>query len=769
MKNKAFKNFNENSQSSADQITVTRRSFMIGSVAGGLLMGFGGLAATSARAELGARRFSPAVWFEMDENGITTINIAKAEMGQHVGTALARILADELGIAWADVRLAHVDSDPRWGYMVTGGSWSVFTSFNMLSQAGAAGRQVLRQAGAKLLGAAENDCTVGESRVSHGGKSVSFADIVQKGEVDRVFTAEELEAMPIKAPGERTLIGKPARALDIPGKSDGSSRYGIDAQVEGMVYARPLIPPTRYGSVVNSVDDSRAKNVKGYIGHQIISDPSETLQGWVMAIAENQWSAIKAADAIRVDWTPGPTSKVSEADIQADGLRSVNDPASGVLFFTEGDVDQAHGQAADNIEATYQTSTVLHFALEPVNATAEFRDGVWNIHTGNQWQSLIIPVLAKALEVEESQVVLRQFYLGGGFGRRLWGDYILPAALTAKAIGRPVKSVFTREDDSRFDCARSPSVSRFVASMDSSNSLTAIDHAAAAGWPTLSMAPGFLGDAVDGKGKFDSFSISGADHWYTLPNHRVRAINNELAQKTFLPGWLRSVGPGWVNFGVESFMDEVAHHTGRDPVEFRLSMLDAAGKNAGSSPNSVGGASRLAAVLKKTRDRSGWGKDLGPDEGLGVALGCGQERNMPTWIACVAKVKVDRSSGTVTVSDLYLDFDCGTVVHPDGAMAQAEGAVLWGLSMALHEGNRIENSQVANRNLDSYSPLRMADVPELHIDFTQSSEFPVGLGEPGVAVVAPAVANAIYNAVGVRMRNLPIRAADVKAALNGLT
>jgi len=304
---------------------------------------------------------------------------------------------------------------------------------------------------------------------------------------------------------------------------------------------------------------------------------------------------------------------------------------------------------------------------------------------------------------------------------------------------------------------RSPSVAKFDASFDADGALTGIEHAAAAGWPTLSMAPGFMGDGVDGNGKFDGFSINGADHWYTLPNHRVRAINNDLAQRTFLPGWLRSVGPGWIGWGVESFMDELAEITGVDPVEFRLARLDAAGKNAGTVPNSVGGAARLAGVLKDVAERSGWGKNLPEGEGMGVAVSQGQERNMPTWTACVVHVAVDAESKAVTVKKIWQTIDCGTVVHPDGAMAQAEGATLWGLSLALHEGTAIENGQVRDTNLNTYTPLRMADVPELDIKFMESTEFPTGLGEPPVIAVGPAIGNAVYAATGTRVRDLPIR------------
>jgi len=353
--------------------------------------------------------------------------------------------------------------------------------------------------------------------------------------------------------------------------------------------------------------------------------------------------------------------------------------------------------------------------------------------------------------------VLHQYYLGGGFGRRLFGDQMIPAALAARELGRPVKLIFQRADDSRFDCVRSPSVAQFDASFDAEGALTGIEHAAAAGWPTLAMAPGFLGDGVDGNGKFDGFSINGADHWYTLPNHRVRAINNDLAQRTFLPGWLRAVGPGWIGWGVESFMDEVAAKTGEDPLEFRLSRLDAAGKHAGTAPNSVGGASRMANVLRDVAERAGWGEALPEGEGMGVAVSHGQERANPTWTACVAHVAVDAETNAVTVKKIWQSIDCGTVVHPDGARAQAEGATLWGVSLALHEGTVFENGEVKDQNLNTYTPLRMSDVPELDIKFVESTEFPMGMGEPPLIAVPPAIGNAIFAATGTRVRDLPIR------------
>ncbi len=749
----------------ADKVTgaFSRRTFLAGSAGASLVMGLGMVLPGCSREEAAkdiasiaaSRSFAPTVWFEIDSEGSVLVNIAKAEMGQHVGTALARIVADELGANWDDVAIKHVDSDPKWGYMVTGGSWSVFTTFAMLSQAGAAGRTILCEAGAALLGAEATDCSVEDGVVSGNGDQVSFAEIVKNGDISRSFSDEELTALPLKPAAERRFIGQPTQARDIPVKSSGEAVYGIDAELPGMVYAHPLMPPTRYGSTIKSIDDTAAKDIPGYERTLALTDPSETLQGWAVVIAADYPSAMKAARVVNVEWEPGPTADVNEADIVAEGVRLAADKGSGTLVVDDGDVAAAHASAADTLSSTYTTSTVLHFTLEPANAVVEFVDGKCHIHSGNQWQSLILPVLSKALGMEETDIVIHQYYLGGGFGRRLFGDPMIPAALAARELGKPVKIVFQRADDSRFDCVRSASIQQFDASFDADGGLTGIEHAAAAGWPTLAMAPGFLADGVDGNGKYDTFSISGGDHWYTLPNHRVRAINNDLAQRTFLPGWHRAVGPGWVGWGVETFMDELAHKAGTDPVEFRLAMLDASGKNAGAAPHAVGGAARLAAVLKDVRDRSGWGREMPDGEGLGIAVCHGQERTMPTWVACVAHVAVDGNS--VTVKKIWQSIDCGTVVHPDGAMAQAEGGTLWGLSIALHEGASFESGQVAERNLDAYTPLRMADVPELDIRFMPSTEFPTGLGEPPVIAVQPAIGNAIFAASGVRVRDLPIR------------
>ena len=752
----------------AAAVGLSRRGFLIASASTGLVFAFtrDAFGVDSPPAVVQSGDFEPTIWYQIDTAGIVTVNVIRAEMGQHVGTALARIVSDELEADWADVRIHHVDSDPKWGLMVTGGSWSVWQSFQALSQAGAAGRQALIAAGAKMLGADASACTAASSRVHAGGKSVSYGDIVKQGGLSVSYTADQLKTMPVKKPAERRQVGVDTQAIDIPDKTDGKAIYGLDSKVPGMVYAAPKIPPTRNGSTVVSVDDSRAKGAPGYAGHLVLDDPSKTVPGWVLVFADSTYNAFKAASLVSVTWKSDDTADVSEDDVFGFGAKQIDTGEEGALVVNDDGVDAAFKSAAHTFEATYKTGSVLHFQLEPVNALAFIKDGVWQIHTGNQWQSLELPVLAKALGVDVKNVVMVSYLLGGGFGRRLNGDYAVPAALASKALGKPVKVVLTRADDARFDSFRSPSIQKLRIAFDAADKVVAMDHAASAGWPTQVMIPAFLSKGKNGA-PYDPFAISGADHWYTVGAQRVRALSNTLANRSFRPGWLRSVAPGWTNWAVESFIDEAAHSRKVDPVAFRLKLLDAAGRNAGDSASTVGGAARQAAVVRRVAEKAGWGGPLPEDTGLGLATTFGQERDMPTWVACVAQVHVDRKTGYVKLQKLTLVVDAGTLVHPDGALAQAQGGALWGVSMALHEGTRFAKGVVADTNLDTYTPLRMGDVPEMDIEFIASTEMPVGLGEPPTTVVAPAIGNAIFNAVGIRLRELPIRPADVLAGLKG--
>jgi isoquinoline 1-oxidoreductase beta subunit len=745
----------------------SRRGFLVSCTGLALVGGFGPITRAAAQAAP-ASAFAPNIWFSMAPDLTTTVFIAKAEMGQHVGTPLAQALAEELEIPWEHVRIVHVDSDPKWGLMVTGGSWSVNWTFDTMSRAGAAGRLALIAAAAKTWNVPAASCSAADGVVRHpSGKTLSYGDIIVRGKVAATVDEAGWKTLPLKKPSEYKIVGKKIAALDIPSKTNGTAIYGIDANLPGMVYGAPVIPPTRTGSTVTAVDDRAARTVPGFIKAVVLDDPSDTFPGWVVAVAETYPAAVRAASALQVEYKKGPTAGVSTETIFDAARKLHGDAAAGVFWVKDGDAASHLGPSVDVISAAYTTDPVLHTTMEPANAAAVEQDGVWHLHGGNQWQSVAVPLAAKALGVDPAKVVIHQYFLGGGFGRRLYGDYLIPAALTAKALGRPVKVVYTRENDMRFDCARAPSYQPMQATLGTDGKILALTHDVIAGWPSYLVAPAFLADTPDKKGKADSFAVSGADFWYTVPHHSVRAIRNELSQQALPPGYLRSVGPGFTTFAVESFMDELAERAKQDPLAFRLKHLDGVGKQAGAAPNSAGGAKRLAAVLKEVAARGDYGQTgLPAGTAQGLAASFGQERGMPTFTGCVALVAVDRKTGAVTVKKLTLVCDVGIPVNPDGVRAQMESAALWGMSVALFEQASVKNGAIEQSNFYDYTPLRMSQVPELNISFMPSTEYPVGVGEPPMTAVAPAIANAIRKAVGARVRGLPMTPARVLAAIS---
>jgi len=749
-------------------VDVTRRWFLASLGSAAVATGFlpGGAQAGPLFGDVSSRGYSPTLWYEISGDGRILVHVTRAEMGQHIGTALARIVAEELEANWDHVEVVHVDTDPRWGVMITGGSWSVHKSFDQLSRAGAAGRIALLEAGARMLGAPLKDCVARASEVRHGARAISYADIVSSGSVTRQFTEEDLKAIALKPASERRFLNRDAAARDVPSKVNGTAVYGIDRKVDGMVFARPVLPPTRYGNSIVSWDDGAARKLPGYLSTVVIDDPTGTCQGWLVAVAESWPVAAKAADLIAVSYR-SDGGAASEDQMLAEGARLVENPTTGGIFFQEGAPLMRIAEADALHEGVYRTHTVLHMHLEALNALAWQDGSTWHVHAGNQWQSVTLPLVAEALGIDQADLVFETSYLGGGFGRRLYCEYIVPAALAAKKMGRPVKLIFARSDDTKFDQPRSPTVQRLRSVTDGRGALLAYDHRCASGWPTRSIVPEFLAPSADGHGTVDVFAINGAGHLYDTASQRIQAICNDVVHATMLPGYLRSVAPGYTTWAVETHIDELAHKLGRDPAEYRRALLGAKGRNGGAAPHAVGGANRLRAVMERVLEKAGWSarEALPPGKGMGLALGTGQERDMPTWIATVAQVFVDVSSGAVTVERLTSVVDAGTLAHPDGALAQVEGSMLWGLSLALFESTEYEKGLPRDLNLDTYTPVRMTDVPELDIEFLRNDHMPVGLGEPGVISIAPAIGNAIFAAIGDRVCHLPIRPEAIRAAM----
>jgi CO/xanthine dehydrogenase Mo-binding subunit len=397
--------------------------------------------------------------------------------------------------------------------------------------------------------------------------------------------------------------------------------------------------------------------------------------------------------------------------------------------------------------------------MEPMNATAEFKGDILHIYSGNQFATRSGAIAAGAAGIDPKFVVMHQMWLGGGFGRRLDADMMVPAVQAAKAIGKPVKVIYTRENDMTMDFSRPLTYQKVKAGVDGDGKLVALSHDVVSAWPTQRWGiPDFLTPSVDKKGPLDSFTVNGSDFFYTVPNHYVRAIKNEMAHNATPSGQLRSVAPGWTFWAVESMIDEIAAATGKDPAQYRISLLDGAGKNDG-------GAQRLRNTLLAAMGLAGYGtKKLPKGEGMGVACVSSQERATASWTACVAHVAV-APSGEVTVKKLTVATDVGTQVHPDNIRAQVEGAAMWGLSLAMYEKATLKDGGIEQTNFDSYTPLRMSQVPEVAIAVIANGEKATGVGEPAVTVIAPAIGNAIFNASGARVRALPITAEAVKSAM----
>jgi len=748
---------------------ITRRGFLVRSgVAGAaaLTMGYAAFPGEALAEGHSGAMISPNMFFDIHADGRVVVHIAKAEMGQHVGTALAQTVAEELECGWDKVDIAYVGFDPRHGLHITGGSWSVNWTFDALSRAGAAGRIALIELAAAELGGAPEDYTAKDGVISGNGKSISYGDLARMGGTPRAFTEDEMKALTLKGNGERSIVGQSVAALDIPAKVDGTAMYGIDQSVEGMVYATPAVPPVRYGAKVTAVDDSAAREIPGYLQHVVVEDPLGTQTGWVMAIATGYWAAKKAAEALKIDYDLGGNAGLSLADVHAENLRLIDTESDTRLVLDDGDLDAGMAEADTTLTADYQTGVNIHAPLEPMNALVDIKDGTYHIYAGNQFQTLAMGLIG-ALGVPAEKIVFRQALLGGGFGRRLDSDYIVMACHTAQAVGKPVKMIYSREADTLMDFTRPAATVRMTAGLKG-DAITAWKNSSASAWASARQAPAFMGPDLTGSEdkKYDGFAINGADHWYTMPNQRALLSLNQLAQSALPPGHLRSVGPGWQFWAVESFLDEVAAEMGEDPLALRLRLLDGAGKNAGQGMT-TGGAKRLAAVLQDVADRAGYGTDQPANTAIGLAAVSSQERPSASWTACAANVTVDPDSGAVTVNKLTLATEVGLAVNPDGVHAQLVGSALWGLSIALHEDIGFENGAIQAENYDGMTPLRMFDMPEIDAKVMDVGGYPTGCGEPGTTAVAPAIGNAIARASGARVRSLPITAAKVKAAMNG--
>jgi len=818
--------------SETTQQGVTRREFLVRStaVAGGAFLSIGvGPSLTGggqAQAAVASASYTPSIWFTMTPDGMTTMHIVKAEMGQHIGTAFAQIIADELEVPWDKVRLdtplESVDNFAIYGLAYTVNSGSVTTEFDRISRAGAIGRIALTEAGCRLLGAKLADCRADQGRVvdAASGRSIGYGEILQKVRLDRKFKyPDDFRNVKLKDRSQYKLIGKSLPALDIPTKTNGQARYGMDVFLPGMAYGSLVPPRSRYKSKVLSIDDSEARKIPGYLKAVKIDDSIGKCTGWVVALAETFPAAVKAAKALRIESDPGPYGKLNLSDIMEEFTALADKPEESAAWVLEGDVDKAIPGADKTVSAEYTSDMVCHATMEPFNCVVQHaEDDSWHVHIGTQSTSFarmtLTGYLSKVLgkKPEELDVYVHQYILGGGFGGKQDYDDILAAAYCVKELGRPVKLIQTRESQFATSFPRTPTFHRLKAGIKEGR-LDAMNHDIVCGWmgPRFAVGKQFENgtdwlqlDSVDGKkADIDQWSIGGSDHWYHLPNHRVRAWNSDRTTWAVQASALRTVSNSYNMFVVESFIDECAHAAGRDPLEFRLAMLNGKGGNRGI-PNAgypegtgsdyymdqlwislpwpqdktwipyesgtVGGALRLANCLRVAAGKAGWGsRKLPPNTALGLAVSSAEERQSPTWVAGVAEVTVDPATGKYRINKLTIAMDMGIAINPDNVKAQIMGSALWGASQVMSERLTYKDGAIEQTNFHQYLPIRQVDVPAFDIELIESGRHPVGVGEPASTVVAPAVANAIFNAVGARVRHMPITPQAVLEAIRSRT
>jgi isoquinoline 1-oxidoreductase beta subunit len=666
-------------------------------------------------------KFAPNAFIRIERSGQTTLVMPQVEMGQGVYTAIPMILAEELDADFHKVELKHAPpneklyANPMLGVQATGNSNSIRALWKPLRQAGATTRAMLVQAAAEQWQVDPASCTAANSVVSHAasGRSFGYGDLV-----DAAAALPVPQDPPLKDPKDFTLIGKPLRRLDTPKKSDGSAIYGIDAMLPGMKFATLAACPVLGGKVAK-VDDSAAKAVPGV--RQIV-----VLDDLVAVVGDHMWAAKKGLDALKITWDEGPNAKISSADIWED-LRAAS-KKDGVVAKSVGDIAKGLAQG-ERFDAEYEMPFLAHATMEPMNCTVHVTPNSCEVWIGTQAIARVQQYAAKAAGLPTDKVTVHQHLLGGGFGRRLEADMAESAVRIGKLVDGPVKVVWTREEDIRHDIYR-PVYRDVISASLQNGKIVAWKYkisgsSVMARWLPAGFQKGVDIDAVD----------SAVDMPYDIPNKHIEYVRAEPpAMQT---GFWRGVGPNNNVFAVECFMDELARKAGKDPVEFRSSMLN--------------GNPRLKAALDLVAEKSGWGQPLPARVGRGVCV----QPSFASFIATVVEAEVDEH-GDVRLRRVTSAVDTGIAVNPDTIVAQLQGGLIFGLTAALWGEITIERGRVQQSNFNDYRMLRIDEVPKIDVHVIKSGEDPDGIGETGANAGPPALRNAIYAATGVALRRLPI-------------
>ncbi|MCU4120206.1 xanthine dehydrogenase family protein molybdopterin-binding subunit [Variovorax sp. N23] len=727
--------------------TVDRRTLL---QAGGLAIAFTWLGgAGKAAAAINARQqpgdaaaaladgnppFAPNAFIRVDADGGVRLVMPMVEMGQGIYTGSAMMIAEELGVELDQVRVEHSPPNealygmPLLGGQITGGSTSTRGTYGVLREAGAVARTLLVAAAAAQWKVDPASCTVARGVVRHApsGRQAGFGALAANAA--RLPMPGKVA---LKDPKDFTVIGKPLRRVDSPDKVNGTSQFGIDIRLPGMKVATVQACPT-LGGVLASVDDKAARAVPGVIDVLRIANA-------VAVVGEHFWAAKQGLDALKIQWTPGANAGLT--------TQKLRDALADSLAKGQAILGREVGQRPEGtlVEATYQLPMLAHATMEPLNTTVHVTPGQCEIWVGTQVPARCVAVAAKITGLPEAKVVLHNQYLGGGFGRRLETDSVEQAVAFARQVPYPLKVVWTREEDIRHDIVRPMYHDHISAVVDANGKLLWFGDRISGGTVLGRWAPAFMG-----KDGMDSDLIECvAEPAYDFPNLKVEWVRHDMPPGLDV-GWWRGVGPTHNLFVLEGFIDELAQRAKQDPVAYRRAMLQ---KNP-----------RTLAVLDLAASKMGWGQGTLPARvGRGVAVGD------PFGSRVCAMVEVEVTpQGEVRLRRAVVALDCGIAINLGSIEAQVQGGLLFGLSAALFNEITIENGAIQQSNFHDYRSLRINETPPVEVHTVKSGEAPGGLGEVGTAIAAPALANAIFAATGVRLRELPVNRALLvqdKAAL----
>lgn len=712
-------------------INVSRRGFLKGTAAGttALLVGLNAKGVLAA-GDMAAAATDMNPFVKIDANGVVTVIIKHFEMGQGTTTGLSTLVAEELDANWDTIQIDFAPADVEryknlfFGAQGTGGSTSMANSFMQYREAGAAARDLLVRAAADSWGVDVASITVENGMIKSGSNSGHFGEFVAAAS-----TMEAVEKPTVKTPDQFKLIGsEKLHRVDNSGKTTGTAMFAMDVNLPGMIYAAILRSP-KFGGTVVSFDDSAAKEVGGFIAAQTLPN-----KAGVVAFGKNTWAAFQARDALSVEWDFSAAEVRSTDQMVADHKAMLDSPAFDASHATPlASIAPVLEGAAKTIDAEFTFPFLAHAPLEPENCTIEPTDFGVRVHDGCQFPTFTRPTVAAILGLEPAQVEVKTLYAGGSYGRRAnaTSDYNAEAAMAFAVSGKkvPVKLVWSREDDIKGGYYRPMSAHRAKIGLDADGKITGWDHRIA----TKSIVKGTPFAAMV-QGDVDPTSVEGvAESLYNVPNFGIGLSDFE----TQVPiNWWRSVGHTHTGFVMESLMDMVATETGQDPIEMRLSMLDASNANQ----------ARMIEAIKLVREISGWKE--------GDKRGFASHFSFNTCVAVVADVTVDDTS--VHVNKLFMAVECGVAVNPDVIRAQMEGGAGFALSAIYRNEITLTDGEVDQYNFPDYEILRNHEMPEVEVAIVPSNGAPTGVGEPGVPPTGPAVANAIFAQTGKRIMDLPM-------------